>query len=97
MTAYNGDKTERRRISFYGLVQGVGFRWQAQRAADIAGVTGWVRNEYDGSVTMEIQGIPRKLDEVVSALERGRFIHIDRISSRAIALDPNERTFRVRY
>ena len=97
MKADNGAQIERRRISFYGLVQGVGFRWQAQRAADIAGVTGWVRNEYDGSVTMEVQGIPRKLDEVISALERGRFIHIDRLSSRTIAPDPNERSFRVRY
>ena len=90
-------KKVRRRYHFYGRVQGVGFRYYAQYAADAAGVTGWVRNEYDGSVTMEIQGMPRKLDEVVSALERGRFIHIDRISSRAIALDPNERSFRVRY
>ena len=38
-------KKIRRRYHFYGRVQGVGFRYYAQYAADAAGVTGWVRNE----------------------------------------------------
>ena len=37
-------------ISFKGRVQGVGFRWRAQTIANDLGLTGWVRNEYDGSV-----------------------------------------------
>ncbi len=89
--------TERRRISFSGRVQGVGFRYHAQYAADNAGVTGWVRNEYDGTVTMEIQGTPRQIDEVILALRRARYICIDNITSRVIAADPNEKRFRVRY
>ena len=43
----------RRHISFYGWVQGVGFRYRARHAAELYGCTGWVRNEWDGSVTME--------------------------------------------
>ena len=46
----------RKRVVFYGRVQGVGFRYTAQFAAQSAGTTGWVRNEYNGSVVMEIQG-----------------------------------------
>ena len=46
----------RKRIVFHGWVQGVGFRYRARHAAEHLGATGWVRNEYDGSVTMEIQG-----------------------------------------
>ena len=49
---------ERRRIEFHGRVQGVGFRYQAQKYASAYGLKGWVRNEYDGSVTMEVQGFP---------------------------------------
>ena len=90
-------KKIRRRYHFYGRVQGVGFRYYAQYAADAAGVTGWVRNEYDGTVTMEIQGTPRQIDDVISALQRGRYIRIDNITSKTIAADPNERRFRVRY
>lgn len=43
-------------IRFAGQCQGVGFRWTSKRIADELGLTGWVRNEWDGSVTMELQG-----------------------------------------
>ena len=46
----------RKRIVFFGRVQGVGFRYHARYAAGLYGCTGWARNEDDGSVTMEIQG-----------------------------------------
>ena len=45
----------RRHIVFTRSVQGVGFRYRARHAAELYGCTGWVRNEYDGSVVMEIQ------------------------------------------
>ena len=61
----------RKRIVFYGQVQGVGFRYRARHAADLYGCTGWVRNEYDGSVTMEIQGTEGQIDQVILAIERG--------------------------
>ncbi|MEE1157945.1 MAG: acylphosphatase, partial [Atopobiaceae bacterium] len=42
-----------RRLSlrFEGEVQGVGFRWTSRRLAQEIGLTGWVRNEWDGSVS----------------------------------------------
>jgi acylphosphatase len=46
----------RQRIVFHGWVQGVGFRYWAKHAADRYGATGWVRNNPDNTVTMEIQG-----------------------------------------
>ena len=66
----------RKRITFYGDVQGVGFRFRARHAAENIGATGWVKNEYDGSVSMEIQGTKEQLDKVIMAIERGTFIHI---------------------
>ena len=47
----------RQRIVFYGWVQGVGFRYWARHAASMYGATGWVRNDPDGTVTMEIQSM----------------------------------------
>ena len=44
----------RKHITFYGWVQGVGFRYRARHATELYDCTGWVRNEWDGSVTMEI-------------------------------------------
>ena len=64
----------RKRIVFSGWVQGVGFRYRARHAAELLGATGWVRNEYDGSVTMEIQGTEEQIDGVIQAIERGRYV-----------------------
>ena len=43
-------------LVFRGQVQGVGIRWTSQIKARKVGCTGWVHNERDGSVTMELQG-----------------------------------------
>ena len=83
----------RRHIVFYGCVQGVGFRWRAMKAAQLTGCTGWVQNEWDGSVTMEIQGTEAQIDETILSIERSRYIRIDNLSSRTIPLDPEERGF----
>jgi acylphosphatase len=83
----------RRHIVFYGWVQGVGFRWRARNAAQAVGVTGWVRNEYDGSVTMEIQGTEEQIDRVILAIEEGRWVRIENMESRQMPVDPEERSF----
>lgn len=43
-------------IVFHGNVQGVGFRFFAQREAERSKLKGWIRNKPDGSVDMEIDG-----------------------------------------
>ena len=43
-------------MKVYGRVQGVGFRYSARYCALELGLAGWVRNEWDGSVEMEVQG-----------------------------------------
>ena len=69
----------RKHIRFWGRVQGVGFRYRAYHAANSVGATGWVRNEYDGSVTMEIQGTEEQIDQVILMIEKGRFVRIEKI------------------
>ncbi len=44
------------RIKISGVVQGVGFRWFAIRAAVKFGVYGYARNLYDGSVELLAEG-----------------------------------------
>lgn len=84
----------RRHIVFYGWVQGVGFRYRARHAAELYGCSGWVRNEWDGSVTMEIQGMEEQIDSVILAVERGSFVRIENMDSRSIPVVPDERGFR---
>ena len=54
--ASTGEGVRRIHVRFVGQVQGVGFRWTSQRVAFDLGLTGWVKNEPDGSVRMELQG-----------------------------------------
>ena len=84
----------RKRIRFFGSVQGVGFRYRAKHAAAEVGVTGWVRNEYDGSVSMEIQGTDSQIDQVILAIERGTYVYIQNIEVRSIPLVDGERGFK---
>lgn len=44
------------KIRVHGKVQGVYFRQGTKAVADQLGVRGWVRNESDGSVYMEVEG-----------------------------------------
>lgn len=85
----------RKHIQFYGRVQGVGFRYHATYKARFLGLTGWVRNCYDGSVEMEVQGEPEPIDDLISYLHRQRFIRIDRMDTEALALE-EETDFRER-
>ena len=86
----------RRHITFYGGVQGVGFCYRARHAADLYGCTGWVRNEWDGSVTLEIQGEEESIDQVILAIERGTYVRIENMDSRTIPVEPEERGFRTK-
>ncbi len=84
----------RKHITFHGWVQGVGFRYRARHAANLYGCTGWVRNEWDGSVTMEIQGTEENIDKVILAIERGSYVRIENMDSRTIPLVEGETGFR---
>ena len=54
-----------------GRVQGVGFRWFAQREATDLGLAGWVANEPDGSVRCVAIGPRAMLEAFVERLREG--------------------------
>ena len=92
----------RKRFVFNGRVQGVGFRYLTRRAADLIGVIGWVRNERDGSVTLEIQGTEEQVDGVMLALKhmiikRGRYVRIESIDEEEVPLVADETGFKTRF
>ena len=63
----------RQRIVFHGRVQGVGFRYTAKYLAQSLGLTGWVENEFDGTVIMEIQGREPMIHKLQEGLNRNSF------------------------
>jgi acylphosphatase len=59
------------RIHVKGRVQGVGFRYTAVREAKRRGITGFVKNQYDGSVYIEAEGSREQLLDFVEWCRRG--------------------------
>ena len=85
--------TVRRCYQIFGRVQGVGFRYRAKYAAQSLNLTGWVQNETDGSVTMEVQGLPEQIDQIFPLILRGGYIQITDMRVREISADPWEKSF----
>ena len=88
--------TVRRRYSISGQVQGVGFRYRARYAAQMLELTGWVENEDDGSVTLEVQGDPERFLQLFNMIQKSDYIQITGIRHKDLAPDPWERGFSVR-
>ena len=86
---------ERRHYIFSGSVQGVGFRYRAAYAARGLGITGYVKNLYDGRVEMEVQGDRDSITRMLVEIEAGSFIHIEDMEVKNIPVISDERDFKV--
>jgi len=54
-----------------GRVQGVGYRWFVKRQADLFGITGYVKNQVNGSVLIIAQGYEEQLDAFIRVVKKG--------------------------
>jgi acylphosphatase len=85
-----------RRFVVRGRVQGVGFRWFVEREAHMLGVSGWVRNNSDGSVEVFAVGTPEQLAGLRSRLQSGpRAARVDNVQESEAKPESNLRTFRI--
>ena len=60
-----------RKVQVTGLVQGVGYRAWTQDQARQLGLTGWVRNEDDGSVTAFLEGNREEVETMCDRMRDG--------------------------
>ena len=88
---------KRYHIIFKGRVQGVGFRFQVKMLADRLGVTGTVRNMYDGSVEVCIQGNENQLMNFFKGLENINFAIIDSKNIDEVSVIDGEYDFQIVY
>jgi acylphosphatase len=73
---------ERLRATVHGLVQGVGFRYAVLSEARRLGLKGFVQNRPDGSVHVEAEGSPDRLDQLEAFLRSGpRPARVDELAS----------------
>ena len=66
-------KAERIALRYYvrGRVQGVGYRWFAQKTANLLGVRGYARNLDDGRVEVYALGTREQLETLAGYLWKG--------------------------
>ena len=79
-----------------GRVQGVGFRWFVQREAERLGVSGWVRNSFDGAVEVLASGSAEQLAALAAKLRGGpRAARVDAVEESIAKPEPGLNTFRI--
>jgi acylphosphatase len=62
---------KRAHVIISGRVQGVFFRMETLKAAQLYGVTGWVRNKADGTVEALFEGDNKSVDSILKWCQKG--------------------------
>ncbi len=84
-----GDTKQAKRYLVSGMVQGVGFRYFTQDAAEKLQVSGFVRNLRDGRVEVFAMGTSQQHAEFRALLERGpRLSSISEVQEETATPDP---------
>ena len=89
--------TIRKEFHFEGNVQNIGFRFEVQSHAKPLGITGYAKNNDDGTVTAQLQGNLEDINRVISDLQNIDRIQIDSITEKEIPLDYYEKDFIILY
>jgi acylphosphatase len=86
-----------RRFVVRGRVQGVGFRWFVEREAHLLKISGWVRNNADGSVEVLAAGTQEQLSGLRLRLKEGpRAARVDGVEETEAELVAGLNSFQVR-
>jgi acylphosphatase len=70
------------RIIFSGSVQGVGFRWRAERSAKTLGLVGFVQNLPDGTVEAIVDGSESRIALFIEDLCKHH--HVDEVKQEKV-------------
>lgn len=88
---------KRVRIIYKGTVQGVGFRWTAQKAAYTVRVNGWVKNHKDGSVEIVAEGEEEALSKFLGIIKESMGEYIEDTDINWLSAENEFDGFHIRY
>jgi len=81
-----------------GRVQGVGYRYFAEKNARACDICGYVKNLYDGRVEVVAEGIKEQVDAFIDRLKQGPvFGNVDRVEVRSLPYENRYDSFHVAY
>ncbi len=73
------------RITVFGRVQGVGFRFYTKKKADELHVSGWVKNMPNGSVYIEVEGQDTDVNTFIDWCNMGtKWAHVEKVDRQDI-------------
>ncbi len=85
-------------IKIFGIVQGVFFRESTREKANELGLSGFVRNESDGSVYIDAEGSEEDLRGLISWCHQGpRLSRVDRVDYDFIPKLEDYQEFEIRF
>lgn len=86
------------RVRILGRVQGVSFRAWTRHEAERLGLAGWVRNEFDGSVTALISGPEEAVTTMLERLREGPpAASVMRVATEFVATPEDLHGFRITH
>lgn len=85
----------RKRMVFYGKVQNVGFRLEIYELARRLELTGWVKNNEDYTVELEIQGENNKMLFLIKNMKSLKRAKVTDIKIEDISLSKKENDFEI--
>lgn len=76
------------KLTIAGRVQGVGYRYSAQRKAEKLNLRGWIKNDYDGTVTLKCEGEARSVDAFITWCSKGPpYAHVTDVEIKNIPVE----------
>ena len=97
MTAEKESNPIRRHVIYHGRVQGVFFRATSVEVSRTFRVVGYVRNQVDGTVELEVQGPPVEVDGFLASIANHFKHSITKAEMSDRALRDDEDALGVRY
>lgn len=90
-------KKARVEVVYSGRVQGVGFRFTAERLANAAGLKGHVKNLSDGRVELVAEGEEAEIKTLLSEIDQALGRYIDNSSSDWLPATGQLKRFEIRF
>ncbi|PIR70606.1 MAG: acylphosphatase [Candidatus Niyogibacteria bacterium CG10_big_fil_rev_8_21_14_0_10_42_19] len=89
---------KRANINIIGIVQGVNFRHEVKNHANRLGITGWIKNENNGSLSMVVEGEEEKLEHLIDWCKSGpSFARVKDVEVKFDEATGEFKNFEIRY
>lgn len=92
---FNSSSITRKKVTFSGRVQKVGFRLEIYCIAERMKLTGWVKNLEDGSVEAELQGEESQIYFLVNCMQALKRASVKKMNMIDVPISEDEENFKI--